>query len=421
VAMELRNEARLPASAHGNDLEFLPLPPAHFAIGRILTLAQDHLGMDVAFISEFARDQEVIRVIHGDGESFGLRRDGSLPLEHAYGQRVADGRLPNLVPDVQNDPRVVDLPLTDQARIGSYIGVPIRFSDGRMYGSLSCMGHQPDATLRERDVRFMKMLGGLVAEELERQERDSRRRHERLERINRVLEGEAFEMVFQPIVDLRVGEIVGFEALARFDGDPARPPDVWFAEAADVGLQVELELAAIKAALVRLPDLSPKVYLSVNVSPETVISPRFLEVVAETPPARLVIEVTEHARVEDYGSLNESLHFLRAGGVRLAIDDVGAGFASLRHILRSEPDIIKLDMTLTRDIDSDPVRRALATSLLSFCTEIDATITAEGIETAGEMEALRELGVGFGQGFYLAYPGPLPSANGSAGPILKDT
>ena len=143
--------------------------------------------------------------------------------------------------------------------------------------------------------------------------------------------------------------------------------------------------------------------MAVNVSPAAALSPRLFHVLA--PHAhRLILEVTEHERVEDYNALNEALSGLRRLGARIAIDDVGAGFASLSHILRLAPDIVKLDLSLTRDISRDPMRDALASSLVDFAAGIDATIGAEGIETQSELDRLRVLKVRYGQGFHLGAP-----------------
>ena len=149
-------------------------------------------------------------------------------------------------------------------------------------------------------------------------------------------------------------------------------------------------------------------YLSINFSPDTVITPQFMQMVSETPLERVVVELSEHLPVTDYDMLNQSLGQLRARGGRLAIDDAGAGFASLQHILRLSPDVIKLDITLTKGVDSDQARRALAFALTSFASEIGADIVAEGVETRSELEALKALGVVYGQGFYLGYPAPAP-------------
>jgi EAL domain-containing protein (putative c-di-GMP-specific phosphodiesterase class I) len=231
---------------------------------------------------------------------------------------------------------------------------------------------------------------------------------EQLKRIREVLDRGLIRMVFQPIADLRDGSVAGLEGLARFDLEPTRTPDLWFEEAQAVNLGEELELAAVSEALSRLEHLPPQTYLSINLSPETVLSPRFAEMLPKFPAARLILEVTEHARVQDYGALGEALHDFRARGGRLAVDDAGAGFASLKHILRLAPEVVKLDREVAQGIDVDRPRRALASALISFASDLGAQVVAEGIETEAEVEALRGLGVSYGQGYYLARPGPIP-------------
>ena len=261
-----------------------------------------------------------------------------------------------------------------------------------------------------------EVTGGVVHElagHLERAGEESQRLADVRGRCRRVLAGDGLSMVFQPIVDLTSHSAVGMEALARFPSPPPRP-DLWFEEAGAVGLRDELEVAALRAALDKLPSLPGDTYLSVNLSPETTISSDGQRALASVPPDRVVVEITEHARVEDYDVLGEALGPLRRQGARLAVDDAGAGFASLSHILRLAPDIIKLDITLTRDIDHDSARRALASGLIAFATEIGASIVAEGIETAEELETLRALGVTLGQGYFLGRPAPLPEAGQTA-------
>jgi len=231
---------------------------------------------------------------------------------------------------------------------------------------------------------------------------------EQAERILKVLERGLMKMVFQPIADLADGRVTGVEALARFAVEPSRTPDVWFEEAGAVNLREELELAAVRLALAH-PELLPEgMYLSINLSPETVTSARFAELLPDVPAKSVVLEVTEHARVEDYGALGGSLQDFRARGGRLAVDDAGAGFASLKHILRLAPEVVKLDREVAQGIDVDRPRRALASALISFAFDIGAEVVAEGIETQAEVDALRDLGVSYGQGYFLARPGPMP-------------
>lgn len=225
-------------------------------------------------------------------------------------------------------------------------------------------------------------------------------------RVRRALRGDRLRIVFQPIVDLRDGRVRGVEALSRFDLEPRRDPNLWFEEAGRVGLGVELEILALRTAL-RKADLPGGLFLSVNLSPAGMCSPAFMDVLAEAEPRALVVETTEHQAVDDYATMAAPLEALRASGGRLAVDDAGAGFASLRHILELGPELIKLDRELVRHVDDDPARRALATGLIAFAEELGASIVAEGIQTEAELDALRALGVELGQGFFLCRPLPL--------------
>jgi EAL domain-containing protein (putative c-di-GMP-specific phosphodiesterase class I) len=226
-------------------------------------------------------------------------------------------------------------------------------------------------------------------------------------RIERVLAGAEFTIVCQPIIDLDSGQLMGAEAMTRFRGPPEQTPDVWFDQANRLGLGVELELAAVKRALMLINRIPGDAFLAINIGPEA-IGVGELPLLLESAGAhRIVLELTEHVRVADYPRLQNALVDIRARGTRLAIDDTGAGFASLAHILKLGPDIIKLDRDITRGIDCDPVRRALARALVSFAADMGAEVIAEGIETAAELDTARELGIHSGQGYLLGRPAPL--------------
>jgi EAL domain-containing protein (putative c-di-GMP-specific phosphodiesterase class I) len=248
---------------------------------------------------------------------------------------------------------------------------------------------------------------GSVVHELSAQLRDQAlAREEQLaavDRIRRAVAGDGMRMVFQPIVDLGDRRTVGVEALARFAGPPNRSPELWFGEAAAVGLAEELEIAAMQMALRSLDRIPSGAHLALNASHRTAVSPRLLDVLCESDPTRIVIEITEHERADDYEALRRSLERLRRRGVRVAIDDAGAGF-SLRHAITLDPHILKLDISLTRDVDSDRARRALASALVRFAEEMDVTVVAEGIQSEAELRELRELGVRYGQGYLLGEP-----------------
>jgi EAL domain-containing protein (putative c-di-GMP-specific phosphodiesterase class I) len=211
------------------------------------------------------------------------------------------------------------------------------------------------------------------------------------------------------MIELATSRIAGYEALARFDGKPVQGPDRWFADALDVGLAVDLESQAARTALSQVSRLDSDQFMTVNVSPAMVLAGLADRLGDAVPWERIVIELTEHVPIEDYPAIVAGLAPLRDAGARLAIDDTGAGFASLRHILRLAPDILKLDISICRGIDRDPSRRALAAALSIFANDIGATIVAEGIETPQEHRTLADLGIHYGQGYFLGRPEPLQS------------
>jgi EAL domain-containing protein (putative c-di-GMP-specific phosphodiesterase class I) len=217
----------------------------------------------------------------------------------------------------------------------------------------------------------------------------------------------ALTMVFQPIVDVATGAVMAVEALARFNATPRLTPDLWFGEAHANGLGVELEMLAVTRAISCLTILDDAIAMTINVGPQTAACPQLLDAIREVPGERLILELTEHTIVEDYPGLVAAMQSMRRRGIRIAIDDTGSGYSSLSHILKLAPDLIKLDRDLVSGIDLDPVRRALAASLVTFAAETGAQIIAEGVETQDELDAVRRLGVRYAQGYHLGRPAAL--------------
>jgi EAL domain-containing protein (putative c-di-GMP-specific phosphodiesterase class I)/DNA-binding response OmpR family regulator len=247
-------------------------------------------------------------------------------------------------------------------------------------------------------------------------------REHRLAQVRHILADDLMSLVYQPIVDLSSGDAVGFEALARFPVEPNRGPDRWFADAMDVGLGPELELMAVKHALAVQDELPGSAFVAVNLSPATILAAELPVLLGKADGPRLVIELTEHVPVEDFEAIGKALAMLRSEGVRLAVDDTGAGYAGFRHLLGLNPDIIKLDISLTRGIDADPARRALAAALVKFSDDTGAELIAEGVETASELSTLVELGIDWAQGYFLARPAPLDThLTGGVGHVARTT
>jgi EAL domain-containing protein (putative c-di-GMP-specific phosphodiesterase class I) len=378
-------------------------------VKRALQVMRRHLGLQVAYVSEFVDDQSVFREVDAPGLEALIKPGDSRSLDEVYCRHILAGRLPELIPDTSREPLAMAMPITAAVPIGAHVSVPIRLSDGATYGMFCCLGPNPDPSLNRRDLQMMRAFADLAAFEIDRQRQRQAAADERLACVRALIDGDGFNIVHQPIQALSGPAIVGYECLSRFPVEPQRAPDVWFAEAHEVGLRAELEVAAVRKALATEQHLPKGLYLSINASPETLLAETFHALLDPLPGDRFVIELTENATVDDYDGLAEALRPLRARGFRLAVDDAGAGYASMQHILQLRPDIIKLDMNLTRDIDSDPARKALAAALIGFAHDVGSQIVAEGVETEGELRTLQVLGVDAVQGYLIGRPQALPA------------
>lgn len=340
-----------------------------------------------------------------------------LPLHASLsGRCIAENRVLRC-DDAEHDERV-NLEACRRVGLRSMLVTPLSH-DGRPFGVLKVVSPFPFA-YRERDVRSMAMMATLVGailghaiqysdllddynHRVEADRCEARRREDSLDAIRALIRERAIEMMFQPIVAVESRRIFAFEALARFP-DTALAADAWFARATDVGMGLELELEAAGLALDRLHALPHPYRLSINASPETLVAPAFDALLSMHDTARLMVEITEHTTVNDYRRLRERLEVLRAKGVLVAIDDAGAGFASLRHILHLDPNVIKLDISLTRGIDSDTRRQTMVSAIRAFAAGTNATIVVEGVETEAELRTVAALGIEYAQGYHLARP-----------------
>jgi len=230
------------------------------------------------------------------------------------------------------------------------------------------------------------------------------------ERVEGVLTDRTLMTAFQPIRCLGTGAAIGAEALTRFVTSPVRSPETWFADAASIGRGQDLEFLAMETALLAAANLPPDLYIAINLSPAACLDSRLSEILQRSgvPAGRVVVEVTERSAVEDYEPLAAALARLRRSGLRVAVDDAGAGFASMRHILQLRPELIKLDRTIITGIDTDPGQRILGMAMVSFAAGIGAALIAEGIETDTELTTVTQLGMNVGQGYLLGRPSVRP-------------
>ncbi|MBA6415040.1 EAL domain-containing protein [Colwellia sp. 6M3] len=373
---------------------------------NLLALVRKHLDMEVAFISEFVGNDRVFKLVDKQTSSSTVCVGNSDVIKETYCQKIADNQLDPIITDTKANPITNVMPITKELNIGCYIGVPIVLSDGGMYGTFCCYKSHPDDSLNGRDLTFLTLISEVAAELIEKNVQFEMLNKDAKLAIENVIKTKGIDIYFQPIFSLNTNKISGFEALSRFTSIPYRTPDIWFNEAAQLGLGEPLEMLAIQNTLDYIDKFDKATYISINTAPEHILSGAIARVFEQVDCNQIVLELTEHTQVLDYPAMREALKPLRIKGMRLAIDDAGAGFSSFQHILELEADIIKLDISLTQNINKERSKYLLAKALCGFAKAINCIILAEGVETQDELDTLRVLGVDKVQGYLLGRPAP---------------
>lgn len=344
-----------------------------------------------------------------------------IPVEGSIsGLAMSSGRMVHCT-DSETDPRV-NLAACRRVGLRSALVTPLH-CDGEFVGVLKVLSDRPHAydagqkATLEMLASFMGVtlhsalehakLQDAMARNAEASAHAASARAEERARLAALIGSGRITPVFQPILDLGTHRPVGFEALSRFPSDLQAPVEGWFASANRIGMGVELERACIDAIVEGIAKgESLHGYVSLNVSPRTLMEHDF-NLPDRSALGGWVLELTEHSEVSDYDALAHRVKALQAAGFRIAVDDAGAGYSSLRHVLRLGPDIVKLDISITRNIDKILTQRQLTGAIMSFSREAHMALVAEGIETESELDTLVDLQVPYGQGYLLGRPAPL--------------
>ncbi|MEE2522050.1 EAL domain-containing protein [Pseudarthrobacter sp. J75] len=225
-------------------------------------------------------------------------------------------------------------------------------------------------------------------------------------RISELLHNRMLLTAFQPIMDLRLGTVVGVEALSRFVTDDGASPDVWFAEATSLGRGADLEFSAVGSALRTAEQLPGHTFLSINISPSSCLDSRLAGLLAagEIPLDRIVLELTESVRDDVYPDVVSALAPLRAQGLRIAVDDLNPDLGAMSRMVQLGPDFIKLGRNIISGIDSDVRQQQLAAGMVDFAARMGCSLVAEGVENSAELAALAACGITTGQGYFLGRP-----------------
>ena len=380
-------------------------------LSYILSVIRKHLDMDVAFISEITDDMRKIEIVDTAYPDSPLTPGHADPTEHTYCQRIIEGELNEVIQDTSKNHITKVMPITEELQIGSYLGAPIVLNDGEVYGTFCCFSHTPNDSLNERDLALMKIFADIAARHIDKQLHKKQEDNQIKKRITEVLNNHEVKTVFQPVFHVDQQKVIGYECLSRFTSTPYRTPDIWFQQAESVGLGEELEIMAIEAAIDKMSAFSNDTSFSLNISPEYVINGAVERALTQhILDKKIVLEVTEHAQITDYRAFRNAVESLRNQGVRLAIDDVGAGYSNFQHILELGADIIKLDISLIRNIDTDTSRKALTAALIAYAKETACEVLAEGVETEEEFHELVRLGINKIQGYFISQPLELEQA-----------
>ncbi|WP_445167747.1 EAL domain-containing protein [Mycolicibacterium sp. Dal123E01] len=376
-------------------------------VRTLLGLLRSRLGLDTAWLSSFRDGMQTMEVLDGDAEAVNLSAGDQSALFDSYCVRVIDGRLPGIVPDTTANQTTAALPVTGEWNLGAYVGVPVLSPNGATIGMVCAVSPMAKPYLADIDLRVVRQVAELIGTLIASPEKSLDTTAAQRAEIRKVVSQRDFEVVFQPVHDVTSGKVMGVEALARFPRAPFRP-DAFLAQAALLGLGIQLETAILRRVISMVPRLPLNIFVAVNLSPGAALVAPWAQLLADVEePSRIVLELTEHDAVLDYGALEEALEPCRSRGVRIAVDDVGAGFSSFSHVLELSPEFVKIDQSITRHIDVDDARRRLAHAIAELAGQMGATVIAEGIENQGELDTVGAVGITAAQGFYLSRPRPV--------------
>ncbi|MDT3442450.1 MULTISPECIES: EAL domain-containing protein [unclassified Pseudofrankia] len=375
----------------------------------LLDVLRLHMDMDVAVLGMWDDDLLVVQVIAGDGKRFSLAPGTTIRHCRDLNLGVENGSFPPMSPDVSQDPRTRNATILACLKVSAYAMTALTDPAGESYGMLLCMARRPRPAQQERHSQFLRLTAAFLGDSLLDLRHMWEARSQVWSTISDLIDAGGPRIVYQPIVRLDTGGVTAVEALARFPnrccGRPHNTED-WFLDAHLVGLSVELEMVAIRRAVAVLPQLTDDMKLAVNASPST-IAAGLVDFVHDLPGHdRLTIEITEHENSLARPDAMRAIRHLHELGIHIAIDDTGTGYSGLEQLVKLRPDIIKLDHILTRGINRDPARRALAAGLVQLAREIDGTVVAEGVETSAERDAIVSAGISYGQGYLLGKPAP---------------
>ncbi|MCX9148092.1 EAL domain-containing protein [Erythrobacter sp. WG] len=372
-------------------------------IGDMLEAVRARLDMDVAFVSrQIGATHRIFTHVAARGRA-PLTTGDHNPNDNSLCWLVIQGKLPERVTDTSLYEVAVCLPIVDQLNVRSHFSVPLLRRDGRVHGSLCCFSYRPRPDVGEREMQMIRSVAAIVSDQIETRIELEEACEEAGREIVRLIADDTLAVIHQPIYDLTDWHLVGHECLMRNRADPQRSPLDLLERARAAGKTKELELHAARKALATLDPAHPERFIAINVSPATLVSDELASLIPEGLEARLVIELNQQESAPQRAVVKDAIEAWKARAW-VAVNSEGAGFAGLQSLVDLGPDIVKIDREFLSGLSTDGARRALVKALVQFAAETGVTLIAQGVETREDLQALRELGVRFAQGYILGKP-----------------
>lgn len=383
------------------------LPVAHAGareeIGDMLEALRARLDMDVAFVSrQIGTTHRIFTHVAARGRAPLMSGDHN-PNDNSLCWLVIQGKLPERVVDTSHYDVAACLPITEELNVRSHFSVPLRRRDGRVHGSLCCFSYRPRPDVGERDMQVMRSVAAIVSDQIEGRIELEERCEDAGREIVRLIEDDDLAVIHQPIYDLTDWHLVGHECLMRNKANPERSPLELLERARAAGKTMELELHIARKALATLDPAHPERFIAINVSPATLVSEELAALIPEGLEARLVIELNQQETAPQQAVVKDAIEAWKTRAW-VAVNSEGAGFAGLQSLVDLGPDIVKIDREFLAGLSCDSARRALVKALVQFAADTGVTLIAQGVETREDLQALRELGVRFAQGYILGKP-----------------
>lgn len=380
-----------------------PDADAREEIGAMLEALRVRLDMDVAFVSrQIGSSHRFFTHVAARGPTPLASGDHSAN-ENSLCWLVIEGKLPERVTDTSLYENAACLPVVDQLNVRSHFSVPLRRRDGRVHGSLCCFSYRPRPDIDDHDMQMLRSLAMIISEQIESRIEREERCEDAAQEIERLIIDDALTIVHQPIYDLSDWHLIGHECLMRQKAQPQRSPLDLLQRARAAGRTLELELHAARKALATLDSSHPEHFVAINVSPATLSSPALLALIPEGSETRLVIELNQQETALQQTPVKEAIKVLKSRAW-VAVKGTSASLEGLQALLDLGPDILKLDRDFLGGLAADPALRALIMALVQIAGDTGVTLIAQGVETREDLQALRELGVRYAQGFILGKP-----------------